>query len=118
MANKYVDFLTDTTTEGEYVCNVYINELPNAINDTDIVAVPALLGENKVLTKPENLTLIPQQIDQKKIWHRFSCPVVAQNFQYELKMRNDQMSSLIINNNDFVMYAMTISLSPTGRIVQ
>lgn len=118
VANKYVDLLTDTTDSGEYACNVYINELPTAINNTDIVAVPAMLGENRVLTKPENLTLMPQQIDQKKIWHRFSCQVIAQNFQYELKMRNDQMSSLVINNNDFVLYAMTISLSPTGRIIQ
>ena len=118
IANKYVDFLTLRTGAGEYVCNEYVNENAQAINDTDIVPKTALLGDNRVLTCQENALLAPTQVNQQKIWHRFSCPVVAQNFQYELKMRNDQMTSLTINNNDFILYAMTLTMAPTGRMIQ
>jgi hypothetical protein len=118
IANKYVDLLTLTTDSGEYSCNEYVNEATPAINDTDLVPTTALLGDNRVLTCRENAILAPTQNSQNKIWHRFSCPVVAQNFQYELKMRNDQMTSLTINNNDFILYAMTLTMAPTGRMIQ
>jgi hypothetical protein len=114
----YIDILTDTTTNGQYSCNIYLNEYPISFNDPTIAANQGMLGSNIVLTTAENIPLIPMQQNQAKIWHRFFSPYISQNFQLQLKMSNTQMSSYTINNNDFVMHAMTLYLSPQARMTQ
>ncbi len=114
----YIDILTDTTTAGQYACNIYLNEYPISFNDPTVVANQGMLGSNIVLTTAENTALIPMQQNQAKIWHRFFSPYISQNFQLQLRMSNAQMSSFTINNNDFVMHAMTLYLSPQARMTQ
>jgi hypothetical protein len=122
----YVDFLTDTTTyspdpteSGQCACFEYINEGPVAINNSNVANTSSgIMGNNTVLTSAENIALIPQQANQAKIWHRFYLPTIEQNFQLELLMTNQQMSSQIINDNDYVLHAMTLYVNPTGRMIQ
>lgn len=112
----YVDFLIDRTDSGQVTCNVLVNE--SSIS-ASLQGSPNL-GSNVLLTSPENLTLVPSQIFQTKIWHRFFVQSIAQNFQIELNFSNLQMSdsTLLINNNDLVIHAMTLYLSPTARMTQ
>ena len=114
----YIDFLTDTTANGQYTCNIYLNESPISFNDSTFTSNKGLLGSNLVLTQPENIALYPMQQNQAKIWHRFFAPYISQNFQLQLTMSNSQMSSQLINDNDFVLHAMTLYLSPNARMTQ
>lgn len=111
----YVDFFLDRTAEGEVTVNVYNNENGNIpLNQPE--TNPSVLGENVVLTRPENG--IPFQTQQDKIWHRLFTPCLAQNFQIQITMDDEQMFQENISNADFVMHAMTLYLSANARMVQ
>ncbi len=112
----YIDFLLDTTTDGQLSCVFYENENPLSINDPLVASNQGLLGNNDLFTSAENTILYPNQGSQTKIWHRFFSPFISQNFQLQLKMDNIQMSSYDITNSDFVMHAMTLYLSPNARM--
>jgi hypothetical protein len=113
----YVDYLIDTTDNGELTGTVYINE-DNTDSLSDIVANPSLMGSNAILTKPESLTLIPMQGNQKKIWHRQFVQAIAQNFQIILSLSDIQNATQAIVSEEFVLHAMTFHLSPNARMTQ
>lgn len=112
----YIDFLFNRTVFGECSCDLYVNENPNPVNDP--ITQAGLLGTNVILTRPENLQLIPYEGNQAKIWHRFFSQSIAENFQLTLTMNEDQMSQYDVATEDFVMHAMTLYLSPTARMTE
>ncbi len=115
----YIDFLINKTDDGEVTCNFYVDENPvYSVSDTSDEENEGLLGTAIILTCPENLTLIPFQSGQNKIWHRFFVESIAQNFQLSLTMSDAQMADQTINTSDFVMHAMTIYLSKNARMTQ
>lgn len=113
----YVDYLLDYTDAGEVTGQVYVDE-NDSISMSDTTANTALIGTNIILTRPENLNLIPFQATQNKIWHRQFTQIVAQNFQLQLTMSTDQLLDTSISGADIVLHAIALYLSPNARLVQ
>jgi len=120
----YVDFLLDTTVNGQVICNVYINENDtNGINDPLFPTNFGLLGSNCLNTFADNPN-IPGQANWAKIWHRVFVGSISQNYWMQLKMNNDQMSRpfgdpaipTYGNAFDFVLHAMTMYVSAGARM--
>ncbi len=115
----YLDFFLAKTSNGQVSINLYVDENNSiSINDPSSFSNNGLLGDNVIFTKPENLTLIPFQANQQKIWHRMYAYAIAQNFQLQIFMDDAQMSDKDINSSDFIMHAMAFYLSPNARLVQ
>jgi hypothetical protein len=116
----YIDFLFDRTDNGALTANVFIDEdktIP--INDPTITSgLSGNLGSNILLTQPEDLTIIPFQINQAKIWHRLYVQTICQNFSIVMKMNDEQMFSKTINANDIVLHAMVLYISKNARLIQ
>lgn len=113
----YLDFLTSKTQDGEITCDIYVNE-DNSSSLSEVSTTNGLLGSNRLLTKPENLTLIPMQANQSKIMHRFFVQVFCQNFQLVLTMNDYQMVHQAISNSEIMLHAMVIYLSKNARLTQ
>lgn len=113
----YIDYLTDRTDQGQVIANVYVNEDPST-SMTDSALNTCLLGSSVVYTKAENPILLPQQLAQKKIWHRQFIQTVAQNFQVTISMSPEQLAQTIISNEDYILHAMAFYLSPNARLTQ
>lgn len=116
----YVDFFLNKTTNGEVSVNLYIDENNSVVVNDPNALIPngGILGSNTVLTRPENLTLIPIQQFQDKIWHRLFTHTVCQNFQLEITLDDDQMFDESVANSDITLHAMAIYLSPNARLTQ
>ena len=116
----YIDYYLDRTDNGEITANVLIDEDDSiAMNDPSIsTGQSGLLGSNKLLTRPENLTILPFQANQEKIWHRSFVQSTCQNFMIWFTMSDDQMFSEAINSSEFVLHAMTLYLSKNARMTQ
>lgn len=113
----YVDFLLDSTDKGQITSRLYINE-NDSIDMADSSTNPCLVGSNTLLTCPENLTLLPFQAQQDKIWHRQFTQIVVQNFQIQLTMSLDQLLDLDIAGEDFILHAIALYLSQNARLVE
>lgn len=116
----YIDFLLDQTTLGEVSTNIFVDETSsNPINDSSPSSLNGgLLGTNALLTRPENTTLIPNQVNQKKIWHRQFVQAICENFQIQITMTDEQRAERSISDTPFVMHAMALYLSPNARMTQ
>ena len=115
----FVDFFLDNTTSGQVTVQIFINESENtSIDDPNQPGNNGLLGDNILLTSPENLELIPYQGIQKKIWHRIFFFAFGENFQMQIMMDPAQMSNPSIAYADFVMHAMTLYFSKAARMTQ
>lgn len=115
----YVDFFLEKTEEGELTVNLFVNENSSiSINDPNSFSNEGILGDNIVLTRAENLALIPFQANQEKIWHRLFTYSLTQNFQLQLTFDDAQMSDEEINSSDVVLHAMTLYLTDNVRIIQ
>ena len=115
----YVDYFLDSTTSGQVTVQMFINESPNtSIDDPNSPGNSGLLGDNILLTSPENLYLIPYQENQRKIWHRQFYYTFGQNFQVQINMDAGQMSTPSIAGADFVMHALTLYFSRGARMTQ
>lgn len=113
----YVDFLLDNAPQGQVVSNIYVDE-STATSLTDKNESSAILGSNIVSLAPENLTLLPYQEYQKKIWHRQFVQAKCQNFQIQITMSDDQMFDETIIQNDFVLHALVLYVSKNARLTQ
>lgn len=113
----YIDYLLSYTEEGEISSQVYIDE-NSAFSMNDSNVNTALLGSDVIYTRPENLSLIPFQATQDKIWHRQFVQTVSQNFQVQLMMSQDQMFDPLVTESAVIMHAMAFYLSPNARLTQ
>lgn len=115
----YVDFLLDATVNGEVSLDYLIDESTgNAVQDNAVKDV--LLGTNVLYTRPEESTDIgPDQANQsQKLWHRYFMQTNAQFLQVKIYMTEAQMKDLAISRSDFQMHAMSIYVTPQGRITR
>lgn len=118
----YIDFLLDTTDDGEIIANIFLDEDNSTpINDPAFPTplaptVIGLMGSNILLTRPENATLYPNQVNQLKIWHRMFVQAIAQNIQIQLTMSDAQMSDETIASSEIVVHAIAIYLSRNARL--
>lgn len=115
----YVDFLFDKTSDGEVQVDVFIDENSNiSMNDSSFPLNDGLLGTNVVNTKPDNITLIPFQANQKKIWHRMFVQSIVQNFQLKISMSDIQMAQNDINSSEIILHAIVFYLNQNARLTQ
>lgn len=115
----YIDFFLEATENGEITVNLFVDENSNiSINDPTSFSNEGVLGDNIILTRPDNLDLIPFQENQEKIWHRLFTYSVNQNFQLQLTMDDAQMSDEDINSSEFILHAMIIYISDEKRLIQ
>ncbi len=115
----YVDFFLEKTSLGEVTVNLFVDENSNiSVNDPNSVSNEGVLGDNIVLTRPENTDLVPFQSSQEKIWHRMFAHSITQNFQFQITLDDDQMLNQSINESDFVLHAMTLHVTDNVRIIQ
>lgn len=105
-----IDFLTDTTAEGEVTVKIFVDydqqqEINPAggdsfFNSSISTTVNALGGPN-----------------QDKEWQPFYCPVDAQFFQFELTLDDVQMNDETIADSAFKCDAFVIYTDKAGRLV-
>lgn len=114
----YLDFLLTKTDAGEITCNIITDENADDTSSSNPSETTSLLGSNVLLTSPENITLLPSQQNQLKIWHRFFTQIIAQNFKIQLTMSGKQMSSDENYGSDIELHAMAIYTSKNARLVQ
>lgn len=113
----YVDYLFMRTDNGEIISSIFIDE-NSSIPITDKSLNPSLTGTQVVNTKPDNLTLIPFQVYQDKIWHRQFVQAIAQNFMIKMSMTPEQNADLSIAGEDFKLYAIAFYLTQNARLTQ
>lgn len=115
----YIDFFLEKTEDGEVTVNLYGDENSSiSLNDPNSFSNDGLLGDNIVLTRPENLTLIPFQANQEKIWHRMFVQSITQNFQLQITFDDTQMLNEDINGSDFILHALTLYMTDNIRMIQ
>lgn len=115
----YIDFFLEKTSDGEVTVDIFVNENSNiSINDPSSFLNRGILGDNLVLTRPENLAIIPFQAFQEKIWHRLFVQSITQNFQFQIRFDDAQMSSEAINSADVILHALVFYISDNIRLIQ
>ncbi len=114
----YIDFFLDKTEKGELTVNLFVDENSSiSINDPNSFSNEGILGDNIILTRPENAAIFPFQANQEKIWHRFFIYSLTQNFQIQLTFDDAQMSDEEINSSDVILHAMTLYLTDHVRLI-
>lgn len=118
----YIDFLLDNAPQGEVVSNIFVDEStadsitnPSGFSPPDISPI---MGSNIVSLAPENLSMIPYQAFQSKIWHRQFVQSVCQNFQIQITMSDEQMFDSSTISNNFVLHAIVLYVSKNARLTQ
>lgn len=115
----YTDFYLEKTSAGELTLDLFPDESSSIeINDPNSPANEGLLGDNVLLTRPENLNIIPFQSNQEKIWHRIFFYSIVQNFQFSLSLDGGQMSDEDIAGEDVVLHALVMYFTDNLRLIQ
>lgn len=110
-----VDLFTSRTPNGQLTANLFID----CDNSNPVSTSSALFGSNVIYTKPENLTLIPWQAGQDKIWHKFFTQAICQNFTLQLTLSDIQMCTTLDSSSEGLsIHALAFYLSPNARLVQ
>lgn len=103
-----IDFYTNSTTNGQLTCNVFADSSDIAVN----TPLSDNLQSNVILTSTS-----PYQVqggDQTVF--RLYCDAIAQTLQVELTMSDQQQAVTIINETDFELLAMSVSMRRGGRL--
>ncbi len=109
----YMDFLLNSTTNGEVSVNYLIDTEPdNPIQDQ--VGSDVLLGNNILFTKVENNQI--SQLGKDQIWHRYYIQTESQFLQLLIFMSDSQMRDTDISHSDFELHAMLLYVELQGRI--
>jgi len=118
---KYAEYLFDNTSDGEVVCNVYVDtkssdSLNDPSNSNTIDAdssITCLLGNNIIFTHPETL-YATQQLAQSVIWHRQYYSAEGETFQIEITLGDTQMHNINVVNSDIVLHGIIFYFEPAG----
>jgi hypothetical protein len=102
-----VEILLDKTSDGECTFNIFQD-----FNTTEVMQ--PLFGNSTLNTKPEDADTFANS--QNKIWHIVPRQVIADSFQFQFTLSDDQMRNEDIQASDFVLHALLIDVEPTGRI--
>lgn len=115
----YIDLFLARSQNGEITINIFADETGTiSVNDTSSPANSGLLGSNAVLTRPENLALVPIQANQSKIWHRHYVYAIVQNFQIQFTMSSAQMTNPSIYESDVILYGLIFYMKDNVRLIQ
>lgn len=106
----YIDFLTQTTENGEVTCEIRVDRDQTIINVDDIDNF-----YNSVFVTTQNPTY-NQSGDFN--WQRFYCPTSAQFFNFTLTLNDEQIRDEDITEADLNIEAFLIWISKDGRLVK
>jgi len=105
----YIDFLAETTSDGEISCEVYTD-----YNDNQPVNKDSDEFFNRVFsTNPSPFS----SQDKLKEWQRFYCTVDAQFFEYNLTLNERQLFTPNIVNSQVLIDAIIIYSELGGRLI-
>lgn len=104
-----IDFYTDRTSSGQFICNIF--------GDSDNIPINTPLTDNLqsnvVLTSAN-----PYQIGQgEETIYRLYCDALAQTIQVQLTFNDAQMAVSNITNNDIQLLAMMFYARSGGRLI-
>ena len=105
----YLDFLTQTTDDGEIACDIYIDyqdDIP--INDGSDTFFNVVFDTQSDPLSP---------LAKTKDWHRFYCNTECQFFQYDLNLNERQMFTLPITSSEVLIDSIIIWATASGRLV-
>jgi hypothetical protein len=105
----HIDFLVNKTDSGEFNVDIYANN-----NNHTPVNVNDIFFNTTVSTQPYDSDMG----DQDKLIHRLFSRVHAQFIQYEINLTPIQKVTSAIHDSDIEIYALTLWLEKSGRIVQ
>lgn len=119
---SHIYFFLDRTDDGEFEAQMLIDEntsipMPpfSPFDPARRANLPANRQNDIVLTRPENnMTFEPTQ---EKIWHPKKYSVDAQFIQLSMTLTDAQMQDLDIYRADWILHAILINVSPSGRLV-
>lgn len=84
------------------------------LNDSETIYIDPLSGTHDIDLNASSL--VPIQITQSSIWKRKNINAVGQFVQIELSHSADQMLNPITSQSQFVLHAIHMRVSPSGRI--
>lgn len=99
-----IRFLLDTTTNGEFTADLFVNE-DNGTPVNNPALNSWLLANNVVRSKPDANTVLK---DQQRLWHRLSNSVTGESVQLGLRYSDSQMRSENIQRAEFTLHAILI----------
>lgn len=101
------EILLEKTSDGECIFNIYQDFNTNEV-------IQPLWGDSSLRTRPEDNDTFAAS--QNKIWHIVPRQVIADSFQFQFTLSDDQMRDEDIQASDFVLHAILIDAEPTGRL--
>lgn len=112
----YIDFFTDSTTNGQFTCQIFVDENNAEPINTTPNALPADTTNFVNSIVP---TSAPQFEIQgaAKYWQRFYCQTDGISYQYRLLLSDEQMLTSNIYESNFVLHAMILWMTPGGRLI-
>lgn len=102
-----VEVLLEKTSDGECIFNIYQDFNTNEV-------MQPLWGDGTLRTRPEDDDTFANS--QNKVWHHTSRQVIADSFQFQFTLSEDQMRDSDVQASDFVLHALLIEAQPTGRL--
>lgn len=106
---NYIDFYTNSTTNGQFICNIYGDSSDDPIN----TPFPISPQSNVVLTYPNS-----RQIGLgEETLYRMYAHCDAQTLQFELTMSDQQMAVNSICQSDLQLLAMMVNMRQGGRLI-
>lgn len=104
-----IDFYVDSTSHGEFTCNVFADSSNVVINNP----LPDNPQSNVVVTSPN-----PYQIGQgDETIYRLYCDAIAQTLQLQLTFSDQQMAINAISQSDIEILALMFTMRRGGRLV-
>lgn len=120
MRINQVDFYTNTTSEGEFVCSIYEGTNSNqAVNNASVIAGTGYsMGEDSdvVVTYPNPLLLqLPQQ---EYMWQTLQPSVTGQSMRLLLTQDERQLTDRDVYQEQLILQAIVIYYTTSGRLIQ
>lgn len=112
----YIDFLAETTTNGEFTCQIFLDE--NTSEPVNTASFEVGTDDTNFFnsTVPTNQ---PQfaHANNNKNWQRFYCNTDGQTYQYQLVLSEVEMSDEDIYQASLVIHALILWQKDGGRLV-
>lgn len=117
-----INFLLDTTDEGEFEAQLLINS--NTSIDIPVFtpfgvlrqpSLPPNRNTNVIRTRPE--ANIPFQAGQEKIWHDQFYSGRGEFIQITMTLSPTQMKTLAIINSEWTLHALLLKVNKSGRLI-
>lgn len=112
----YIDFLCDTTSNGEFTCQIFVSE-----NDSIAINTGAFkVGSDSTNFVNSVVPTTPQQFaiqNANKYWQRFYCQTDGTTYQYNLTLSDLQMIDANIYESMVTVHALILWIAPGGRLI-